>query len=79
MKVSKSYFKAHALELLRRVENTGEPLILSDRGRPVLEVRPYRGEEVRERLKGTLLHYDQPTEPTGEAWEALEKRGVWGL
>ncbi len=71
MKVSKSYFKAHALELLRRVEITGEPLIISDRGWPVLEVRPYRSEEVRERLKDTLLHYDQPTMPTGEPWEVL--------
>ncbi|WP_341474620.1 type II toxin-antitoxin system Phd/YefM family antitoxin [Thermus altitudinis] len=71
MKVSKSYFKAHALELLRRVETTGEPLILTDRGRPVLEVRPYREGDPREGLLGTLLHYEEPTEPTGEAWEAL--------
>lgn len=71
MKVSKSYFKAHALELLRRVEATGEPLILSDRGRLVLEIRPYRGEEVRKRLRGTLLRYEQPTEPADEPWEAL--------
>ena len=71
MKVSKSYFKAHALELLRRVEATGEPLILTDRGRPVLEVRPYREEDPREKLLGTLLRYEDPTEPTGEDWEAL--------
>jgi prevent-host-death family protein len=53
MKVSKSHFKAHAPELLRRVEATGEPLVLTHRGRPVLEVRPYREEN--------------PTEPTGGA------------
>lgn len=71
MKVSKSYFKAHALELLRRVGASGEPLILSDRGRLVLEIRPYRGEEVRKRLRGTLLRYEQTTEPADEPWEAL--------
>jgi prevent-host-death family protein len=71
MKVSKSYFKAHALELLRRVEATGEPLIITNRRRPVLEVRPYREEDLREALRGTLLRYEAPTEPTGEAWEAL--------
>ncbi len=71
MKVSKSYFKAHVLELLRRVGATGEPLILSDRGRLVLEIRLYRGEEVRKRLRGTLLRYEQPTEPVDEPWEAL--------
>jgi len=71
MKVSKTHFKAKALEFLRRVEATGEPLVITDRGRPVLEVRPYREEDPRETLRGTLLRYEAPTEPTGEAWEAL--------
>lgn len=71
MRVSKSYFKAHALELLRQVEATGEPLILTDRGRPVLVVQPYREEDGLDRLKGTLVFYQDPLEPTGEGWEAL--------
>ncbi|MFN4072838.1 MAG: type II toxin-antitoxin system Phd/YefM family antitoxin [Thermus sp.] len=71
MRVSKSYFKAHALELLRQVEATGEPLILTDRGRPVLVIQPYREEDDLERLKGTLVLYQDPLEPTGETWEAL--------
>ena len=60
MKVSKSYFKAHALELLRRVEATGEPLILTDRGRPVLEVRPYREVDCRVLVLGTFLRFEVP-------------------
>ena len=72
MMVSKSYFKAHTLELLRRVEATGEPLILSDRGRPVLELRPYRGEDSIERLRGSLLAYQLDDGSTGEPWEAQE-------
>jgi prevent-host-death family protein len=67
MKVSKSHFKAHALELLRRVEATGEPLIITDRGRPVLEVRPYREEDPRETLRGTLLRYEGPPSPQGRS------------
>jgi len=51
--------KAHALELLRRVEATGEPLIITDRRRPVPEVRPTG--------RRTLLRYEASTEPTGEA------------
>jgi antitoxin (DNA-binding transcriptional repressor) of toxin-antitoxin stability system len=70
MKVSKSHFKAHALELLRRVEATGEPRIHTDRGRPVLEVRPWE-EDPRETLRGTLLRYEGPTEPAGEVWGVL--------
>ncbi|WP_337845141.1 type II toxin-antitoxin system Phd/YefM family antitoxin [Thermus sp.] len=74
MKVSKSRFKAHALELLRWVEATGETLILTHRGCPVLEVRSYREDvdlDPRAHLLGTLLRYEAPTEPPEGAWEAL--------
>jgi antitoxin (DNA-binding transcriptional repressor) of toxin-antitoxin stability system len=40
--VSKSRFKAKALELFRQVTTSGEPLVVTDHGRPTLEVRPYR-------------------------------------
>jgi prevent-host-death family protein len=33
-KISKSQFKAKALELFRQVEATGEPLIITDNGQP---------------------------------------------
>lgn len=49
------------------MEATGEPLILTDRGRPVLVVQPYREEDDLDRLKGTLVFYQDPLEPTGEA------------
>lgn len=38
--VSKGELKARMLEYFREVERTGEPLIVTDRGREVLEVRP---------------------------------------
>ena len=40
-RVSKSQFKAPALEFFRQVETTGESLIVTDRGQPKLEIRPY--------------------------------------
>lgn len=49
------------------MEATGEPLILTDRGRPVLVVQPYREEDDLDRLKGTLVFYQDLLEPTGEA------------
>lgn len=49
------------------MEATGEPLILTDRSRPVLVVQPYREEDDLDRLKGTLVFYQNPLEPTGEA------------
>jgi prevent-host-death family protein len=51
MTVTKSKLKARMLEYFREVERTGEPLIVTDHGREVLEVRPIRrGASVQEVL-----------------------------
>jgi PHD/YefM family antitoxin component YafN of YafNO toxin-antitoxin module len=39
--VSKSEFRARALELLRQVETTGDRVVITDRGAPKVEVRRY--------------------------------------
>jgi prevent-host-death family protein len=73
--VSKSQFKARALEYFRRVERTGEELIITDRGRPVLKIVPYREdpEAALRVLRDTVVKYEAPTEPVGvEDWESLE-------
>jgi antitoxin (DNA-binding transcriptional repressor) of toxin-antitoxin stability system len=73
--VSKSRFKARALEYFRQVERTGQGLIITDRDRPVLEIRPYRPdpEAALRKLRGSVLRYDDPLEPVGlEDWEALQ-------
>lgn len=72
--VSKSEFKARALELLRRVEASGEHLIVTDHGKPTLEIRRYRSKErpPLEVLKGSVIEYSEPTEPVGEQdWEVI--------
>lgn len=72
--VSKSQFKAQALEYFRRVEKTGEELIVTDKGRPVLKIVPYAHDpaEALRALRGSVLRYDEPTAPVDpEAWEAL--------
>lgn len=72
--VSKSKFKAHALEIFRRVEQTGEPVIVTDHGNPSLILRKYVDHKPssRERLKGSILRYDDPLQPVGsEDWDAL--------
>ena len=71
--ISKSQFKAHALEIFRRVEATGVPVVVTDHGTPKLIVRKYTGSamSVRERLKGSVLRYHAPLEPVGDDdWEA---------
>ncbi|UCC73736.1 MAG: type II toxin-antitoxin system Phd/YefM family antitoxin [Gemmatimonadota bacterium] len=73
--VSKSQLKARALQYFREVERTGEELIITHHGRPVLKLVPYRddpGEALRA-LRDTVVEYRAPTEPVGaEDWEALE-------
>ena len=72
--VSKSQFKAKALEILRRVEATGEPVLVTDHGKPTIEVRRYRSLERSplDLLRGSVVDYLDPTEPVGEQdWEAL--------
>jgi antitoxin (DNA-binding transcriptional repressor) of toxin-antitoxin stability system len=74
--VSKSRFKAQALELFRQVEASGEPLVITDHGRPTLELRSYRparpDADPLAGLRGSVLSFDDPFAPVGENdWEAL--------
>lgn len=75
--ISKSQFKAKALEFFRAVEDTGEPIIITDRGQPTLELRRHKDKNAShfDRLNGSLLYYHQPMDPVGEEdWEALHDR-----
>ena len=73
-KASKSQFKSRALEYFRQVEQSGEPLIITDHGRPVLKVIPYSVEpsDVLNALRNSVRKYDRPMDPVGlEDWESL--------
>ncbi|KWH62156.1 type II toxin-antitoxin system Phd/YefM family antitoxin [Burkholderia anthina] len=71
--VSKSEFKARALEYFRLVEASGESLIVTDHGKPTLEIRPYRSREAQplDILRGSVMRYDNHLDPIAEDdWEA---------
>ena len=71
--VSKSRFKAKALELFRQVERTGQPLVITDRGKPVLKLVPYEQEPAAllAQFRGCVTRYVDPTAPVDEdEWEA---------
>lgn len=73
--VSKSEFKAKALEFFRQVEASGESLIVTDHGKPALEVRPYRDIERNplDVLRGSVMRYDNPTDSIAvDDWEAAQ-------
>ena len=74
--ISKSKLKAHMLQVFRAVEETGEEVIVTHRGTPVLRIQPIRGglgvdavfAGVRER---GILYRDDPDAPTTDEWPAL--------
>lgn len=68
--ISKSRFKAKALELFRKIQQSGKPIIITEHGKPVLEVRRYQNREPLENLKGSVISYRDPTRPVAEDdWE----------
>ncbi len=73
--VSKSEFKARALEYFRKVESSGETLVVTDHGKPSIEIRRYQPVEHSPLalLKGTVTEYIDPMEPVGDGdWEILK-------
>ena len=69
--ISKTEFKAHALEVLREIEQSGRPRIITDHGKPTIEIKKLRQrkESPLQILKGTVLEYDAFDEPVGaEDW-----------
>jgi prevent-host-death family protein len=72
-KVSKSRFKAQALEFFREVERTGQPIVITNHGKPVLKIVPYREDPAAalRLLRETVVKYRAPTEPVAEEdWES---------
>jgi prevent-host-death family protein len=63
-----SEFKARCIELIKRVQATRQPLIVTRRGQPVVKVVPFEeGEETGVKLgsrignaifKGDIVHFD---------------------
>jgi len=73
--VSKSEFKAKALEYFRRVETSGQSVVVTDHGRPTLEVRRYRSVDRNplDVLRDSVVRYDNATDPVAEEeWEAAQ-------
>jgi prevent-host-death family protein len=67
--VSKSRFKSRALEYFRQVEQSRKPLIITDRGKPVLKVVPFSEdpEEILRDLRNSVVKYKNPAKPVGES------------
>jgi antitoxin (DNA-binding transcriptional repressor) of toxin-antitoxin stability system len=70
--ISKSEFKARALEVFRAIESSGESRVITDHGKPTLEIRKLRRSDLPplDVLRGTVLKFDGPTDPVAaDDWE----------
>jgi len=72
--LTKTTFKAQALAHMRNVQATKRPLIIIDRGKPVLKVMPYAEDMEAElaKFRGLTLRYDDPLAPVGiDDWQLV--------
>lgn len=58
-RVSKAIFKARACELFRQVEIYGESVVVTDHGRPTIEIRRYSGHQKNpvDALRATIVSF----------------------
>lgn len=73
--ISKSKLKAKMLEVFRHIEESGEEITVTDRGKPVLKIVPLKkGLSVKEafgQYQGKVKYHEDPDTPTLSEWEDL--------
>lgn len=72
--VPKSKFKPKAFEYFRLVEETNTVILITDHGKPVAKIVPYKpsDEEDLQALRGLVEYYEEPTAPVEIEWDALQ-------
>jgi antitoxin (DNA-binding transcriptional repressor) of toxin-antitoxin stability system len=71
--ISKSKLKAKMLETFRQLEASGEELIVTDQGKPVLKIIPFKKEasvaEVFGDIQGKISYFEDINTPSLSEWE----------
>jgi antitoxin (DNA-binding transcriptional repressor) of toxin-antitoxin stability system len=71
--ISKSKLKAKMLEVFRQLEASGEELIVTDQGKPVLKITPIRPKstvaQVFGDLQGQITYREDINTPTASEWD----------
>ena len=73
--ISKDELKARMLEIFREVEESGQELIVTDNGKPVLKIMPIKQKATVDEVFGDLyskliIHEDINT-PTIDEWDKV--------
>jgi len=71
--ISKGKLKAQMLAVMREIEKSGEEIVVTDHGRPVLVISPYRQQHSVVDLfaaeRGALILHEDPDTPTLGEWD----------
>ena len=71
--LSAGRFKNSCLHVMDEVFETGQEVVVTKRGRPVVRILPARRTELDEEdLQGMIAHQDEDISSTGERWDAEE-------
>ena len=68
--ISAGKFKDQCLKIMDAVAKTKTPLVVTKRGRPVIQVVPYRENKAFASLAGSILRETGNPFGTGEKWDA---------
>ena len=63
-------FKAQFLKLIDRVSESRQPVIVTKRGRPIVEVIPVRRPKQKNSLRGSVTIHGDIVSPIFGDWEA---------
>ena len=70
--ISKSKLKTKMLEVFRKLESSGDELIVTDRGKPVLRIVPIKHKKTVNELfgdvQGKVVYHEDIDTPTIEEW-----------
>lgn len=75
--VAAAEFQAKCLRIINEMSENGEPVTITNRGRPVAVLSPVRPEQAERSIvgamKGSVLAYDDPFQPAAESseWNAV--------
>ena len=72
LKISKSKLKSNMLEIFRKIESSGEELIVTHHNKPVLRIIPIRKGETIDSVfgdfQGHVVYHADIDEPTIDEW-----------
>jgi len=73
--VTKQELQAKMLHIFEEIEQSGESLIVTDSGRPLVVIRPLTHggavDEIFADIRGKIVFHEDPNTPTSDDWEAL--------